>query len=68
MTVTKGLVHNYLGMTINYYEQDKVKFYMAEYIDKMLIDLLPDFGSEAATPAANHLFDVNAEPEKLDKA
>eukprot|EP00957_Ditylum_brightwellii_P003908 298120-Ditylum_brightwellii.AAC.1 len=68
MTITKGPVHDYLGMTINYTEQGKVKFYMTDYIDKMLIDLLLDFDSEAATVAANYLFDVNAEAEKLDKA
>eukprot|EP00957_Ditylum_brightwellii_P077134 5862203-Ditylum_brightwellii.AAC.1 len=52
MTITKGLVHNYLGMAINYSTQDKVKFYMTEYINKMLIDLLPNFDGEAATAAA----------------
>eukprot|EP00957_Ditylum_brightwellii_P163904 12478214-Ditylum_brightwellii.AAC.2 len=68
MTVIKGVVHNYLGMTIDYSEQDKVMFFMTDCINKMLIELPPKFGSEAATPAANHLFAVNTEAEKLEKA
>eukprot|EP00957_Ditylum_brightwellii_P038303 2895884-Ditylum_brightwellii.AAC.1 len=40
---------------------------MDAYIDKMLLNLLPEFDGEAATPAANHLFSMNDSVKPLDK-
>eukprot|EP00957_Ditylum_brightwellii_P192872 14685208-Ditylum_brightwellii.AAC.1 len=33
----------------------------------MLLELLPEFSGEAATPAANHLFAVSEDAKKLNK-
>eukprot|EP00957_Ditylum_brightwellii_P151119 11506975-Ditylum_brightwellii.AAC.1 len=40
---------------------------MIEYINKLLDDLPDENGGEAVTPAANHLFEVNEDAEKLGK-
>eukprot|EP00957_Ditylum_brightwellii_P182843 13927857-Ditylum_brightwellii.AAC.1 len=40
---------------------------MIDYIDKMLLELLPEFFGEAATPVVNHLFTVNDDAEKLNE-
>jgi hypothetical protein len=72
LAVTRGTIHEYLGMTLDYSETGKVKFVMDDYV-KNLIDNAPDdMTGTAATPGANHLFNVNDEaeklsPEKLDK-
>ena len=39
MTITRGNVHKYLGMNINYSSPGKVIFYMFDYIGKMLNDI-----------------------------
>ena len=36
LTVTRGKVHEYLGMTIDYSEEGKVEFTMYDYIDDLL--------------------------------
>ena len=40
ITITQGKIHKYLGMTIRYSSMVKVKFYMVDYIGKM-IDYIP---------------------------
>ena len=68
ITVTRGKVHDYLGMMLNFREEGKVKISMVVYIEKMLAELPPDMDGTAPTPATNHLFQVNtSDPEKLNK-
>ena len=66
LTITRGKVHDYLGMTIDYTTvPGKVLIIMADYIDNILNELPTDMDGESASPAANHLFQVNesgAEP------
>ena len=58
MTITRGKVHKYLGMTIDYSSPGKVIFSMIEYIGKML-DNIPEYmKGESSTHAAHHLFDI----------
>jgi hypothetical protein len=52
-------------MTIDCSVDGKVKFSMIGYIQNMLDEVPTDMGGEAATPAANHLFEVNEDGEKL---
>eukprot|EP00957_Ditylum_brightwellii_P015474 1164817-Ditylum_brightwellii.AAC.1 len=59
LTVTRGTVHDYLGMKIDFGTKGLVKIDMIEYIMKMLNDLPEDYDGEAATPAANHLHEVS---------
>jgi len=68
LTVTRGKVHDYLGMTLDYSTPGKVRITMSDYIANMLDDLPNDMGRVAATPAANCLFEVNTSNlESLDK-
>eukprot|EP00957_Ditylum_brightwellii_P125047 9531910-Ditylum_brightwellii.AAC.1 len=67
MTVTRKTKHDYLCIKIDFTNPGKVIIDMTKYVDKMLLELPPKFDSKAATPAANHLFMVNEDTEKLDK-
>eukprot|EP00957_Ditylum_brightwellii_P149244 11366313-Ditylum_brightwellii.AAC.1 len=67
MTVTRGKIHDYLGMKLDFTSTGKVMIDMVKYINKMLLELPPKFDDEAATPAANHLFTINNQAENLDK-
>ena len=65
LTVTRGKVHDYLGMTIDYSIKGKVKFTMIDYIKNMLEELPVDMDGTVTTPASSHLFEVNEDAEKL---
>ena len=68
LTIMRGKVHEYLGMTLDYNINGKVQVKMFDYIENMLKELPEDMDGESATPAANHLFEVNADnPEVLSK-
>ena len=59
LTVTRGKVHDYLGMTLDYTKKGKVKIKMIDYVEKLLADLPKEMDGEAPTPTANHPFDVD---------
>ena len=67
MTVHRGKVHDYLGMTLDYTTAGKVKLLMLDYVAKMLEAFRPhdDCDRTATTPAAEHLFIVNPDCPKL---
>ena len=60
VTCTRGKVHTYLGMTIDYSRKGKVKIRMDDYIERMLEEFPIKFGSDDVqeTPAGNTLLDV----------
>ena len=64
---TTGKIHDYLGMTIDYSTPGKVVFRMEDYIDCM-VDECPEglLKGNPESPAANHLFDINLDCEKLN--
>jgi hypothetical protein len=49
LTVTRGKVHDYLGMTLDYTEPGKVKIKMLDYVERMLADLPEDVFGEGAS-------------------
>ena len=68
LTVTRGPVHEYLGMTIDFSRPGTVQFHMKAFIK----DLIAETPSEllkgmAASPAGQHLFNVNENCPKLSK-
>ncbi len=68
VNVNNGQLQSYLGMTIDDTENGTVKFSM----DEMIQEYLGAFGKSlesmaAKTPAANHLFAVNEDCEKLSE-
>ena len=66
LTVNRGKVHEYLGMTIDFSEDGKVMFKMQDYVQNM-IDEAPEelMKGMASSPAANYLFETNPDAEKL---
>jgi hypothetical protein len=67
LTVNRGKVHDYLGMTLDFSVNRKVKIGMVQYVKNMLAELNADMDGVSPTTAAAHLFDVNEECPKLDK-
>ena len=67
LTVTRGDLHDYLSMTLDYSTDGKVAICMEDYIENMLEDVPGNMDGHAMTPAGAHLFKVNAGAEHLDK-
>ena len=65
LTIKRGKVHDYLGMVLDYSEPGKVKIVMEKYIEGILNEMPADMTGVSPSPAANHLFDVNPEAQKL---
>ena len=59
--VTRGKVHNYLGMKIDFSAPDKLEITMNDSNFDILDDAPNDMIEEAVTPADAHLFQVNEE-------
>ena len=69
LSTTTGKVHDYLGMTIDYTEVGKVRLTMFDYLQDIIASLPGELvnGRTVNTPAAEHLFEVNENAQKLDK-
>ena len=68
MTVRRGKVHDYLGMTLDFSEDKMFTIDMEAYLDTMLGQDLPaEFGGVASTPAADHLFKTRENVDSLDE-
>ena len=65
LTVSRGQVHDYLGMTLDFYTKGEVQISMEHYIDMMLQDSPEEMKGTATTPAAPHLFKVNNNDPQL---
>jgi hypothetical protein len=65
LTVTRGDLHDYLGMTIDYSTKGKVVICIEDYVEEVLADLPEDMEGTATTPTADHLFTVNDAADKL---
>ena len=63
LTVTRGQVHDYLGMTLDFSIPHKVQIQMYDFINKMLEDLPIDMDGTVRMPATEHLFTVNPTPK-----
>ena len=68
MTTTRGKVHKYLGMTIDYSSPGKEIFSRIDSIGKILDNIPEDMKDESATTATNHLFDISEDATKLSQA
>ena len=67
ITTTRGKQHDYLGMMIDYSTAGEVRFTMTDYIFETLEDLPKEMShGEAATPAADHLFNIAENGVRLD--
>ena len=62
--VKRGKQHDYLGMDISYEKKGKVHTSMKHYIEKITESFPEEIGlSMAATPAADHLFQIKDKKE-----
>ena len=59
LTVTQGLIHEYLGMTLNYSVPGKFTIRMDDYMQGILNEAPADMDGAMLTPAAQHLFEVD---------
>jgi hypothetical protein len=67
MQISRGKIHEYLGMTLDYSTPGQVSIIMIKYIEEIL-QLYSEHdnnNSTAKTPAAEHLFKVNEEAPSL---
>ena len=65
LMVSRGQVHDYLGMTLDFRTKGEVQINMEHYIDMMLQDAPDEMEGTATTPAAPHLFKVNNKDPQL---
>lgn len=71
MVVSRGKIHKYLGMTLDYSVRGQVKISMFEYIDEILAAFdkaEPKGGGTKSTAAPENLFTVNEDCEKISQA
>jgi Reverse transcriptase (RNA-dependent DNA polymerase) len=66
LVVTRGLIHEYLGMTLDYSQSGKCRISMDGYVQEIVEEHLPKDMAHASTPAASHLFEVNEQQTKLN--
>jgi hypothetical protein len=70
MTVSRGKVHNYLGMTLDYTVCGQVKITMFDYVDEILTAFEkaePKGGSTNLSASPESLFKVDKSCEKLEQ-
>ena len=68
LTVHRGKLHYYLGMTLDYRTKNKVRIDMRAYIKKVLKELdelTNGWTGNAVTPAAEHLYQTRNEAKRL---
>ena len=59
MVMTRGKVHEYLGMTIDFSNTGKVKITMYDYADEIISELPTEMIGKSATPTSNNLFKIH---------
>ena len=64
---TRGKIHPYLGMVLNYSNPRKLKIEMTQYINQMILDFPIQVKGNAQTPWTNELFKNNKEGKSLDE-
>ena len=65
MKASRGKKHTYLGMDLDFSTDGEVSLSMINYLEEIISSFSERISGGATTPAANHLFDVDDECEKL---
>ncbi|GKY97397.1 hypothetical protein MPSEU_000698200 [Mayamaea pseudoterrestris] len=68
MNKSRGKVHDYLGMVLDYTKPGEVAINMVDYVKNILHHAPDDMDGTAATPAASHLFQISENPVMLSEA
>lgn len=63
LKVNRGAKHNYLEMDLDFSLPREVKISMIPYVNNILKDFPEELGKSVATPAGDHLFQVQEESE-----
>jgi len=66
LSVNRGKIHDYLGMELDFSDENSFTVSMEKYFDEVLRDLPEDMDGTAVTPAAEHLFKTRDGVAKLD--
>jgi Reverse transcriptase (RNA-dependent DNA polymerase) len=67
LVVTRGKIHDYLGMTLDFSTDECCVVRMDDYVESVLAEAPTDMDGEAETPAAEHLFTVRNDAPKVSK-
>jgi hypothetical protein len=67
ITINRGKIHDYLGMTLDYSEPGFAKVDMVEYLKKVLAEMPTDMDGTASSPAGAYLFKIVEGIELLDE-
>jgi Reverse transcriptase (RNA-dependent DNA polymerase) len=67
MTTTRGKEHVFLGMKINFQNNQTVRINMEQYINEAIIDFQEDVSIGVTTPANKNLFELNVDAPRLRK-
>jgi hypothetical protein len=67
LAATTGMIHDYLGITIDYSERGKVMFTMYDYLEDILDEMPEDMNGTSPTPASDNLFDVDEDSIALNE-
>jgi hypothetical protein len=67
VTVNRGKIHEYLGMTLDYSECGGVKVDMRAYLTKIDEEMPEDMAGTATSPAAAYLFSIKEGVPDLDE-
>ena len=68
LTVTRGPVHEYLGMTIDFRVKGECAYSQYDFLKKLILSLPESLkASYRNTPAPDYLFKVDADSPRLDK-
>ena len=67
LRVTRGKIHEYLGMTLDFSEAKKIKVKMLDYVKKILDESDPRHKGISVTPATNNLFNIKINSPYIDK-
>jgi hypothetical protein len=60
------MIHDYIGITIDYSEKGKVKFTMYGYLEDILDEMPDDMNGTAPSPASSNMFEVDDESTALN--
>ena len=67
MTVRRGKIHEYLGMTLDFSRPGKFFMDMEQYIDEVMKDLPKEFCGMAETPTAEKMFKTRSDAGYMDQ-
>ena len=67
LTISRGKVHSYLGMQLDFCKPGKLIVDMSDYIQTILAELPAEMRGKAKMPTAKHLFNVDLKSTPIDK-